>query len=75
MHANGDVIEIDPNKMHGTPVFRGTRVPIESLFDWLSGGENLDFFLDNFPTVERSQAMELLELAKEKVLVEHEVIA
>ena len=75
MCGESNVIEIDPEKMHGTPVFRGTRVPIVSLFDWLEGGDNVEFFLDNFPTVERVQVMDLLELAKARVLIEHEVIA
>ena len=75
MFSESNVIEIDPEKMHGTPVFRGTRVPIASLFDWLEGGENVEFFLDNFPTVEREQVVDLLELAKSRVLIEHEVIA
>ena len=75
MHIESNVIEVDPEKMHGTPVFRGTRVPIASLFDWLEGGDNVEFFLDNFPTVERVQVIDLLELAKARVLVGHEVIA
>ena len=49
--------------MSGTPVFRGTRVPIESLFDHLEEGVSLDEFLDDFPTVTREQAVEVLEMA------------
>jgi len=56
-------IKIDPEIMSGTPVFDGTRVPIQSLFDWLET-ETLDEFLDNFPTVSREQALEVLHFAE-----------
>jgi uncharacterized protein (DUF433 family) len=48
----------------GAPVFAGTRVPVETLFDYLEAGETLDEFLRQFPTVTREQAIELLEAAK-----------
>ena len=48
----------------GTAVFRGTRVPFQALVDYLEGGQTLDEFLDGFPTVIRSAAIEALELAK-----------
>ena len=73
MFGSYDVIEIDPEKMHGTPVFRGTRVPIQHLFDYLEGGKNLDVFLAHFPTVSRTQVIDVLELLKSKVLIENEV--
>ena len=57
----GEVIEIDPEKLGGTPVFRGTRVPIKNLFDYLEGGESLEVFLEDFPTVTREQAQAVLE--------------
>lgn len=57
-------INIDPDIMGGTPVFDGTRVPIQSLFDWLET-ETLDEFLENFPTVSREQAREVLRFAEE----------
>ena len=63
------VISVSPEVMGGTPVFRGTRVPIQNLIDYLEGGENIDEFLEGFPTVTRDQVIELLEQAKEKVLV------
>lgn len=47
-----------------TPVFRGTRVPIKTLFDYLSGGDPLDEFLDDFPSVSREVAIQLLQLAE-----------
>ena len=46
--------------MHGTPVFRGTRVPVQTLFDYLEGGETLEDFLDGFPTVPRDLALQVL---------------
>ncbi len=70
-----NVIEIDPEKMSGTPVFRGTRVPIETLFNYLEGGDSVERFLDHFPTVARSQAIALLELSRSKVLTEYEIAA
>ena len=51
--------------MHGTPVFRGTRVPVKTLFDYLEGGESLDDFLVGFPTVSRELAIQVLEESKE----------
>jgi len=70
-----NVIEIDPEKMSGTPVFRGTRVPIQNLFDYLEGGDSVERFLDHFPTVSRSQAIEVLELSRHKILFEYEIAA
>lgn len=60
--------------MSGTPVFRGTRVPIQNLFDCLEEGETIDQFLDQFPTVTREQVNGVLELSKERLL-EGEVAA
>ncbi len=59
------VINIDPQILGGTPVFDGTRVPIESLFDHLEDGVSLDDFIEDFPTVKREQAIEVLSLAEE----------
>ena len=52
---DNSVITIDPDILGGTPVFTGTRVPIESLFDHLEDGVSLDAFLDDFPTVRRER--------------------
>ena len=52
----------------GTPVFRGTRVPIQTLFDYLEGGETLEDFLEGFPTVSRDMAVAALEEAKHLLL-------
>lgn len=52
--------------MSGTPVFNGTRVPVQSLFDWLET-ETLDEFLENFPSVSRTQVIQVLKLAEKLV--------
>ncbi len=54
--------------MHGAPCFRGTRVPFKNLIDYLEGGESLDEFLHQFPTVTREQAIAAIEEAKELLL-------
>lgn len=69
------LIERDPEKLGGTPVFYGTRVLIQNLFDCLEGGESLDGFLDQFPTVTREQAVEVLEASKETLLANYEAAA
>ncbi|MFY9688808.1 MAG: DUF433 domain-containing protein [Candidatus Acidiferrales bacterium] len=58
----------DPGLLTGTPVFRGTRVPFQALFDYIEGGQTLDEFLDDFPTVTREAAISALELAKSLVV-------
>ncbi len=57
------VIEINPEKLSGLPVFAGTRVPIKNLFDYLEGGDNLEDFLEGFPPITREQAISVLEMA------------
>ena len=59
-----EAIVRDPDLMHGTPVFRGTRVPVQTLFDYLENGESLDEFLEGFPTVGRELAIQVLEESK-----------
>jgi uncharacterized protein (DUF433 family) len=61
-------ILVDPEILSGTPVFRGSRVPVQNLFDYLEGGETLDAFLRQFPGVTREQAIAVLEEAKGRVL-------
>ena len=58
----------DPEIMHGTPVFKGTRVPLQNLFDYLEAGKSLEYFLEGFPTVSRSLAVQALEEAKQRLL-------
>ena len=69
------LIECDPEKRSGTPVFFGTRVPIQNLFDCLETGESLSQFLDQFPTVTREQALAVLEASKKRLLMGYESAA
>ena len=59
------VVTIDPGIQSGAPVFTGTRVPIQNLFDYLEGGDSIEVFLDQFPSVSREMAIEVLEQARE----------
>jgi uncharacterized protein (DUF433 family) len=65
-----DLIEVNPEKMSGVPVFAGTRVPIGHLFEYLEKGETLTEFLRQFPSVTHEQALGVLELSKESLLAE-----
>jgi uncharacterized protein (DUF433 family) len=60
-----NVVHRDPEIVSGTPVFIGTRVPVDNLFDYLQGGDTRDDFLDHFPSVSRDQAIAALEIARE----------
>jgi uncharacterized protein (DUF433 family) len=62
--VEAQIISRSPDVMSGTPVFAGTRVPVQTLIDYLAGGHPLDEFLDDFPTVSREQALELLHRVK-----------
>jgi uncharacterized protein (DUF433 family) len=70
MATPNGVIVRDPEVLGGTPVFRGTRVPFQALLDYLEGGQTLDEFLDDFPTVSRAAAVLALEHAKALVFSE-----
>ena len=61
-------ITSSPDVMSGTPVFAGTRVPVQTLIDYLEGGESIDEFLEGFPTVTREQVIAFLEEAKERMV-------
>jgi uncharacterized protein (DUF433 family) len=61
-------IASDPEILGGTPCFRGTRVPVKNLFDVVAHGRSLDYFLEQFPSVTREQALAVLELARQKLL-------
>ena len=63
-----DIVHCDPEVLGGTPVFVGTRAPVQSLFDYLEGGETLDEFLRQFPSVRRDQAVAALDLARTTLL-------
>jgi uncharacterized protein (DUF433 family) len=54
---SNDIIEINPDKLSGTPVFTGTRVPIKNLFDYLEGGDSLEDFLKGFPPVHANKQL------------------
>jgi len=63
-----DVVHSDPEIMGGTPVFVGTRVPLQNLIDSLEGGESIEDFLDGFPSVKREQVIAVIEAAKLRML-------
>lgn len=62
------VVHSDPDILGGTPVFVDTRVPVQSLFDYIEGGDTLDEFLRQFPSVKRDQAVAALDLARDRLL-------
>ena len=63
-------VSIDPEVMSGVPVFAGTRVPVQNLFDYIEGGEDLSEFLDDFPSVSKEAALAVLEMAKKSLTSE-----
>ncbi|HUI14331.1 MAG TPA: DUF433 domain-containing protein [Xanthobacteraceae bacterium] len=62
------VVSRDPDVMGGTPVFSGTRVPVQTLLDYLEAGESIDEFLEGFPSVTRDQVIAFLEEAKNRLV-------
>jgi uncharacterized protein (DUF433 family) len=68
MLENSSIISVSPEVMGGTPVFTGTRVPVQTLLDYLMAGESIDDFLDGFPTVSRKQVLAFLEEAGKRVI-------
>lgn len=68
------LITTSPDRLGGTPVFAGTRVPVQTLIEYLEAGDSLDVFLDQFPSVTRDHAVAVLELAKQ-VLAERATAA
>ena len=62
------IVHADPEIMGGTPVFVGTRVPLQNLIDALEGGESVEDFLEGFPSVKRSQAITVIEAGQLKML-------
>jgi uncharacterized protein (DUF433 family) len=63
-----EVVWVDPNRLSGTPCFKGTRAPIQALIDHIEGNSTLEDFLAGFPSVTREQAIQFIELAKENLL-------
>ena len=70
MTATPPVIHSDPDILGGTPVFVGTRVPVRALIDYLSGGQPLAEFLEDFPTVSREQAVAALRMASQSLVAD-----
>lgn len=70
MMMERDVVQRSPDILNGTPVFRGTRVPVQTMFDYLEAGQPLSEFLDDFPTVSPRQAGEALSLARAALLAD-----
>ena len=68
MLKNSSIISVSPEVMGGTPVFTGTRVPVQTLLDYLKAGESIDDFLDGFPTVTREQVIAFLEEAGKQLV-------
>jgi uncharacterized protein (DUF433 family) len=68
MNMNGPIICRDPNIMGGAPVFCGTRVPVQTLLDYLEAGDSIGEFLEGFPTVTRDQVIAFLEQAKDRLV-------
>jgi uncharacterized protein (DUF433 family) len=68
MSAPEPLITTSPDRLSGTPVFAATRVPVQTLIDYLEGGDSLEAFLDDFPSVSRQHAVAVLELAKSALL-------
>lgn len=68
MFNNTSIISKSPENMGGTPVFAGTRVPIQTLLDYLKAGESIHDFLEGFPTVTREQVIALLEEAEKQLI-------
>jgi uncharacterized protein (DUF433 family) len=67
-----EIVAVDPDIMSGTPVFAGTRVPVQSLIDHMLAGDSLEYFLQGFPTVTREQAQAFLDLAFHRIMAEVE---
>lgn len=65
-----EIVSVSPDVMGGTPVFAGTRVPVQTLLDYLEGGETIEDFLEGFPTVSREQIVAFLESAKAAFLAQ-----
>ena len=68
MLKNTSIVSTSVDVMGGTPVFTGTRVPIQTLLDYLKAGDSIDDFLDGFPSVSRAQVIALLEEAGKQLV-------
>ena len=70
LSAAGGLVLSDPGILGGKPVFRGTRLPVQSLFDYLADGLSLDYFLETFPSVTREQAAAVLRCGWQRIEIE-----
>ena len=70
MVVSESIVHSDPEILGGTPVFVGTRVPLKNLIDYLTAGDTLDDFLDDFPSVTREQAIAALEIARDILIAD-----
>lgn len=68
LHDLSDIVSVNPNVVSGTPVFKGTRVPVQTLLDHLEASDSLDKFLNDFPSVPREMAIRFIELAGEAAM-------
>ena len=68
MATSSEVVHSDPEILGGTPVFTGSRVPVQALFDYLEGGETLEDFLTQYPSVTREKAIAALDQARDSLL-------
>ena len=64
---SSDIINVDPGILGGTPVFKGTRVPVRTLFEYLADGLSLDYFLETFPSVTRAAAVAMIRYGQERI--------
>ena len=63
-----EVIWVDPDRVGGTPCFKGTRVPVQNLLDYIEGGSTIAEFFEDYPSVTRDQVVQFLELAKDQLV-------
>ena len=63
-----EVIWVDPERVSGTACFKGTRVPVQNLLDYIEGGSTIEEFFEDYPSVTRDQVIQFLELAKEQLV-------
>jgi uncharacterized protein (DUF433 family) len=68
--AAGGLVVSDPGILGGKPVFRGTRLPVETLFEYLADGQTLDYYLETFPSVTREQVLAVLRYGQQRIELE-----
>jgi uncharacterized protein (DUF433 family) len=68
--AAGGLVVSDPNILGGKPVFRGTRLPVETLFEYLADGQTVDYYLETFPSVSREQVLAVLRYGQQRIELE-----